>query len=311
MKPDDLRNLGIVRIGANCPPGEETTVVVVGVPRSGTSMIASALKQLDVHLGDEIDNSVFEDRAIAAAIEGGDMDRFRAIVRQYNTDHSVWGFKRPKAFTKLGEILGELRNPRIVVTMRDCVAIAVRNSKSVYHDEVEGIRRAAQATIAALDALDRVDCPVLMVSYEKAMSNPKKFTRQLAAFCGLTPTPEVIGDVVDVLKNGPELYLSNARLIYDGAYTIDAGRVRGWVASNQRIPEIEIRKGEDVVSIFRPNLPAVLPDDLTLEPGMRAAGFDVALEDSASSVVLQIRNTVFRLRRDKTPEQVTHGTTKS
>lgn len=297
MLPDELKNLGIVRIGDNSPPGAETTVVVVGVPRSGTSMVAAVLRQLGVHLGDEIDTSVFEDRAIADAIESGDMDGFRRIVADRNARHGLWGFKRPKAFTRLDDILKELRNPRIVVTMRDCVAIAVRNSKSVYHDEVEGVRRAAQATVAALDALEGVDAPTLMVSYEKAMSNPKKFARHLAAFCGLAPTSEQVQEVVTVMKNGPELYLRNARLIYDGAYVAVDGRLRGWVSSNAAIPEVEIRKGDDVISTIRPGLPVNVPDEVELEPGIRAAGFDIAFDGPVKNVVLQIRNTVFRLRR--------------
>ena len=300
MQTADLRNLGIVRIGDNCRPGGQTTIVVVGVPRSGTSMVASVLKQFGIHLGDEIDSSVFEDRAIAGAIDRGDMDAFRSIVEDYNAGHRIWGFKRPKAFSRLDDILKELRNPRIVVTMRDCVAIAVRNSKSVYHDETEGIRRAAQATVAAVDALEDVTCPVLMVSYEKAMSNPKKFARQLAAFCGLAPSPEMIQDVVAVMKNGPELYLKNARLVYEGGYSAAGGRLKGWIMSNAAIPEIEIRSGGKVLKSFTPDLPAEPPEATEVPGGTRIAGFDVALDDPPEDIILQVKNTVFQLKAEAT-----------
>jgi Sulfotransferase family len=297
MQLDDLRNLGLVRMGDNCTPGAETTIVVVGVPRSGTSMVAAVLRQLGVHLGDETDTSVFEDRAIAAAIDQGDMEAFRKIVADNNSNHTVWGFKRPKALAKLHDIVRDLRNPRIVVTMRDCVAIAVRNSKSVYHDEIEGIRKAAQATVAALGALEGITCPVLMVSYEKAMGNPRKFTRQLAAFCGLTPSQEEIQAVVPVMKNGPELYLQNARLIYDGAFTVEGGRIRGWVMSNSAMPEIDVRNGTTLVASFRPDLPADVPAGYDAPPGVRFAGFDITLGEAGGDVILQVRNTVLRLRR--------------
>ena len=298
MQTDDLRNLGIVRIGDNCRPGEQTTIVVVGVPRSGTSMIASVLKQFGVHLGDEIDTSVFEDRTIAKAVDSGDMEAFRTIVEDYNASHRIWGFKRPKAFSHLDEILKVLRNPRIVVTMRDCVAIAVRNSKSVYHDEVGGIRRAAQATLAAIDALGDVTCPMLMVSYEKAITNPKTFARQLASFCGLAPSPEMIQDVVNVMKNGPELYLKNARLIYDGSYSAEAGHLKGWIMSNSVIPEIEIRSSGKVLKSFRPDLPAEPPEGADMSGGMRIAGFEIAADGLPDDIVLQVKNTVFQLQAE-------------
>ena len=64
------------------------------------------------------------------------------------------------------------------------------------------------------------------------MSNPKKFARQLAAFCGLTPSPEMIQDVVAVMKNGPDLYLKNARLVYEGGYSAAGGRLKGWIMRN-------------------------------------------------------------------------------
>ena len=250
-------------------------------------------------MGDETDSSVFEDRAIAAAIDGEDFDAFAKIVKNYDAQHKVWGFKRPKAFIRLDNILKGLRNPRIIVTMRDCVAIAVRNNKSVYHGEVEGVHRAAKATLAALDALDGANCPILMVSYEKAMSNPKKFSRQVAAFCGLAAPPDMIQSIVEVMKNGPEIYLQNARLVYEGTYSAGNGKVSGWIMSNAAIPEIEILKDGKILKTFMPTLPATHPSGSKLPKGMQIAGFAEDYGDAKGAIVLRVRNTVFELSEVK------------
>ena len=52
-------------------PPEERTFIVIGLARGGTTMVARLLDAFGVHMGDEADNPVVEDRRIAAAIEDG------------------------------------------------------------------------------------------------------------------------------------------------------------------------------------------------------------------------------------------------
>ena len=64
----ELRNRGFSVLRATAPT-DTATIIVVGVARSGTSMVASALRAMGVFLGDQVHDSVYEDIEIAAALE--------------------------------------------------------------------------------------------------------------------------------------------------------------------------------------------------------------------------------------------------
>lgn len=298
MLADSLDNDGIIKIGEDCGPNESTTIIVTGVGRSGTSMVAAALLELKVYMGSGLDSSVFEDVRLANALESDNVEELRTLIATNNQAHSTWGFKRPKAFAKVEKLVPELRNPRIVMTLRDPAAIAVRNSKSAYHDLWRGVHIAAKLTRAALAALDNVNCPVLLVSYEKAMTNRAAFLQRLAIFCGLQPTQARLSAAESVMQNGPALYLQNARIIYDGSFKIENGRLRGWIASNTAIPMCELCIGGEVIQTFKPGLRV----DVAPRTGegwlLKAAGFEVPLPEGMGEAFVRVQGSTFCL----TPE---------
>lgn len=298
MNLDSLKNDGLITTRTDNPPGEPTTIVVVGVPRSGTSMVGAALRALGVFIGDEIDTSVFEDRRLFGAFESGNADQVREVVEDYNGRHRTWGFKRPKAFARLDELLSELRNPRLIVTFRDPVAIAVRNSKSVYADPIQGVRSSARAALAVISAIEQADCPVMMVSYEKAMSNRKAFVRRLTAFCGLPYGPEQLEAVRGVMTNGPEFYLSNARLIYEGQFSVAKGRVAGWIMTNSQTPELGLFKDGEQIGTIQPEASEDIPEGIECKPGFQIARFDEKAGTRATkNLELRVANTTFALTK--------------
>lgn len=298
MNLDSLKNDGMITTLTDNQPGEPTTIVVVGVPRSGTSMVGAALQALGVFIGDEIDTSVFEDRRLFGAFESGNEEEVRAVVSDYNSRHATWGFKRPKAFARLDELLAQLRNPRLIVTFRDPVAIAVRNSKSVYADPIKGVRQSARAAMAVISAIEQVDCPAMLVSYEKAMSNKKAFIRRLTSFCGLPYSQEVLEKLRGVMTNGPEFYLSNARLIYEGEFSVKKGRVEGWIMTNAQTPTLGLFKdGEEILTI-RPKVSEDAPEGVERKPGFQIARFDEKAGTRATrNLEMRVANTTFALTK--------------
>src|SRR5688572_21236041 len=122
----NLTNFGLLRT-ADIELGLPATVIVVGLPRSGTSMIAAVLRALDVYIGTEIDGAVFEDRQFAAALASGHPEELARLIDERNAAHAIWGFKRPEAYRQLELLIPLCRNPRVIVTFRDILAIALRN----------------------------------------------------------------------------------------------------------------------------------------------------------------------------------------
>jgi hypothetical protein len=212
----DLRNSGLVLVGDQDAPGQRAgaarTLIVVGVARSGTTMVATVLHCLGVHLGDQVGLDVYEDLEAAAVLEQ-DEPALRSLIARKNREHRVWGFKRPEAFRTLDPARMDLfRAPHVLATFRDPVAIAERNRISMHEDFLAALRRAARSTRQLVRWTALLRCPVLMISYEKAMSSPERFVDAVIAFCGLTPTPEQRRAAIASVESGPSSYLIGSRI---------------------------------------------------------------------------------------------------
>ena len=100
--------------------------------------------------------------------------------------HERWGFKRPNVLQRLGrEGLALFREPRVILCLRDPVALAQR---SVIADGVtleEALCNARRQVDGAMEIAKTIDCPTLLVSFEKAKADRDGFLAELFGFCGL------------------------------------------------------------------------------------------------------------------------------
>lgn len=200
-----LRNDGISILGDNDSPTSRT-IIIVGLPRSGTSMPAKALYDLGVWMGDRIDTSVFEDVRLAEALEKKTED-LSGVIEDYNNRFDIWGFKRPMAFRQLPKHINEFRNPRILVMFRDPLAIAKRNNISVDIPLHTALQDSAKQISELVEFSINIDAPKMFVSYEKAMLSPENFTKAIAQFAGCKPTPEDLKNAISNIQNSPKNYL--------------------------------------------------------------------------------------------------------
>lgn len=223
-----LVNWGIAEINP-APFTGQATIVIAGLTRSGTSMIGSLLHCLGVPLGEKFDKAVFEDVELARLLEGGDDGGFQKAVAARNSAHRVWGFKRPNAYRRLEHIVGQLRQPRLIVLFRDVLAIAMRNHVSMQMEILSTLPRYIEEYRALADNLAKVKCPALLVSYEKFTQFPEQSIMRVAEFCGLEIGPEKLEQAVSVIANGPDIYLQSSRLRYRGHVDrVVNGRMCGW-----------------------------------------------------------------------------------
>jgi hypothetical protein len=205
---DQLQNSGIVLLN-DVPAPDQTTVLVVGVPRSGTTMIAKTLGRLGIYLGADIDQSISEDMRLAHALEGAPAT-LPSIIDAYNAAHDVWAFKRPTAYQTIDPSM--FRNPRLVIPFRDPVAIARREELSMTFDFREHLIRATRwsADLAAFALGQSV--PVMLVSYEKAIGAPKRFVSDLARFTGISPSWLQMRAARASIRPSPADYVANSQI---------------------------------------------------------------------------------------------------
>ena len=223
-----LYNKGVLAINMPDVLPEEKTVIVLGVARGGTSMVAGALHHLGVSMGEKL-SAVYEDLVLSGAVEQDRIEDIASIIAHRNAARSIWGWKRPSAIKHVEAWHGKFRNPFYIVVFRDLFAIANRNRISMLSDVVVNMHDASRQFNLILDFIAGLKDPMLLVSYEKAMIDPPYFVSNLRDFVG-TGDEASIGAAVGFIEPNPEVYLKGSR-ITDAKGVLDIARgdrISGW-----------------------------------------------------------------------------------
>jgi hypothetical protein len=280
MRDDDLTNRGVI---INRPAGPSVrggrTLIVTGLYRSGTSLVAAILRHPGIFMGRQINDAVIEDEEVGAALHSGDDGALRRLIDERNASHGTWGFKIPQVHTDLRpEQLALFDNAHLIVTFRDIAAIAVRNSLSEYRDAMTALRDAVGQLAGLVAYLDSVSAPSLLLSYEKALIFPGDFVDALLLFSGLPSDAAVRGRLVGLVEPNRKAYFSRARRIYRGRIDGFAhGCVLGWcqrIGSNDPV-RLELFIDDRLVRSFLADV--LLKNLLDAEVGAGAHGFVVDL----------------------------------
>lgn len=237
MQDSPRANGGLITLNSPPPSGdaaaaaEATTLLVSGLARSGTSMVARVLQLAGVPMGTLMDDVVFEDNEIAKLLAEPDNQGLRQIIARRNGAHRIWGFKRPEIQTWLTTERFQLfRKPKVILTFRDPVAISRRNAVAEYIEEQIAFRMAIDGTVELGKFIQRLPCPALLVSYEKVIVTPTNFVNGLLAFCGLTVSDEAREAMIAAIEASPEKYMRGAALRFRGVIdgVSSSRRLFGW-----------------------------------------------------------------------------------
>ncbi|WP_444921191.1 hypothetical protein ACJJID_01575 [Microbulbifer sp. CnH-101-G] len=264
MSFNSLVNKGVIVLN---PPTEDVnrTVVVIGVARGGTSIVAGALHALGLHMGDRCHAPVYEDLRLSLAFEGRGEEQLVDVVREYNATYNVWGWKRPSILNQAKMVESKLRNPQFIFVFRDLFSVANRNSISMKQDIKHGLRNALDDYSLMLDFLEKTKCPTMMVSSDKLIRHKEDFVKELIIFTGLNPTNDQYNKALQFISPDPIDYLDKTRITKSrGGVNMDllkTGLLRGWARGlhhlNPVVVEVEVN-GKNVASaeanIYREHL---------------------------------------------------------
>ena len=224
----DLVNKGCI---LNQPLADQgRTLIVTGLQRSGTSVVAAILHHAGVFIGNEINDAVYEDEAIGRVLLARDIGALRRIVAERNERYPRWGFKRPLLHEELtAEQLSLFDRPRVIVTFRDPVSMAVRTSLSEYQDPLQVLADVAARQADLLRFVGTLRCPNLLLSYEKILAFPGEFTDAILGFCGILPSDELRARLLALVEPNRPRYLAIARRRFDGLIEgVRGGQLYGW-----------------------------------------------------------------------------------
>lgn len=244
-----------------CDDLSERTVIVLGVARGGTSMVAGALSRLGVHMGDGINEIVYEDLTFSRAVESRDQRQVRSIIKDRNERFRIWGWKRPASLYYIDALESQFRNPVYIVVFRDVFAIANRNRLSMTTDVVANMRRNLQEYLKLIEFLAKSSAPCMLVSYDKALSNKEAFVRHLAKFIGVDDGESVRSAIKSIRPATPR-YLNGTRITRSVGCVdkVSPDCISGWARYRRTRNPIEVQlliNGQEVMqtkaNIFRPD----------------------------------------------------------
>lgn len=187
-----------------CPAA--ATIAVTGAGRSGTTMVARLLLALGLPRMGDVANTVLESPAINEAARSDDLAAFARICREMDARHPKWAFKSPKLRNHLDTFAGAMRAPRLIVVMRDPVAIAVRRETVTGVEVRAALKAAAQENLRLATRLETIEVPALVLSYEKALQGPQRIVRHIAGFAGVAVDDAAVADLAALIENGDPAY---------------------------------------------------------------------------------------------------------
>ncbi|OYV42543.1 MAG: hypothetical protein B7Z75_12345 [Acidocella sp. 20-57-95] len=246
-------------------------------------------------MGNTKNRAVYEDEEFVQSLLFFDHLRLKELIEDRNAKHHKWGVKFPSLQIHLMPLqLLQFRNPHRVVVMRDAVATASRAFSS--DPEAGSIKDALlnilQQTSDLMNFIMRVECPVLLISYEKLIAVPDEVIGTLSAFCGIELNDETRLRAKHAIEPNNKAYI---RLFHnqwlghlDG---IDNNCLIGWCCAGENAApvDVELRANGKVLAFARANLFRQDLLDAGIGDGRFSFKIDIAGLKLTRKSVLQVR----------------------
>lgn len=258
---EDLQNTGIWALHSSDKQTHSgSTVVITGLGRSGTSMLAQTLQTAGLPIGNELAIGTYEDQFLAQLLRRSQRGELVRLIKERNRCHDQWGLKLPSHLVLQARFLKLLREPVLVVIFRDNLAIAGRRTisrgDSLLHELME-IQKESHRLIRQITS-SRL--PALLISYEKALLSPGLLIDSLDRFLGLNLDNKQRSQCLANIKASPAIYRREVRNLTDQRGRVEhvtINEVAGWAFSTtaHSEPMLELRVNGIFTQYITPNLP--------------------------------------------------------
>ena len=161
------------------------TLVILGTPRGGTTMIAGLAQRCGVDIGENLPDNL-EDPDFAE----NDHERIRRAIRERNRSKSLWGWKFPRAAAYLEAVQEKLVNPHYVIVWRDIYSASLRRVVKG-EDQIAALNWAQSIQRQNLDLMKKLNGPVLLISYARAIAEPSSVANDICDFIDVQPAYDI------------------------------------------------------------------------------------------------------------------------
>ncbi|MGR5270007.1 hypothetical protein ACPV5R_19900 [Vibrio astriarenae] len=305
MSIESLSNKGVAILRPKLEQSEKT-LIVVGVARGGTSIVAGCLYHLGIAMGGATD-PVYEDLRLSLAFEKQSKEKFVDVIQHYNSQNSVWAWKRPSTLHSLSYIARKVRNPHFIFVFRDMLSVANRNTLSMHKGVAWGLQQAQDDYKKIIKFIGKSGHPALLVSSEKVVKYKEEFVQALSDFSGVESSPSQVSAALEFITPNPTKYLEATRLTKARGQIdikrLRTGVVKGWAcyAVNHGVVQVEIVVNGNIVDTQTANR----FEAQYKKPGLHPTGecgfeFDLKSLDvtPADKLEVRVRGDVVNLHSD-------------
>src|SRR5437588_9464001 len=100
------------------PAERQYTVIILGMPRGGTTVVAGVAQRCGLFIGSKLPINLEDPDFSHVPIQ-----TMRESIAKRNETFDAWGWKYPAAARYVDKLIPDLRNPRLIVVWRDLVAV--------------------------------------------------------------------------------------------------------------------------------------------------------------------------------------------
>lgn len=234
---------------------------MLGMHRSGTSLVAGILHALGVNMGTTAGGERWEGKhwsnptghfenpafvELDQRILGGDATGIRGAPHWQDLDRRggsfaeeidrllaasrapLWGWKDPWTVLTLPLFLPKLTAPHFIIVRRpkDEVIGSLRKRSSMHDEEIGSLYDLYEARLAEYERR-LPPLPVLSVHYHEVLEQPRAAIDRLIGFLALRPTREELERAFGMVLNGPALRAESRRIARTGL--LEFPRWAGWI----------------------------------------------------------------------------------
>ncbi|MEY4768075.1 MAG: hypothetical protein RL637_714 [Pseudomonadota bacterium] len=251
--PADFDNSGFCLFNELANSFPHKTIIVIGIERSGTSMIAGVLAKLGIFMGNT-QSHTYEDHEMAECLRMNDYAKAQQIIQQRNQLYPIWGFKKPSLKLLNPRWQKLFRDPIYIVVFRDILAIANRRTIGNGSDLFTNMNRALYYYLKINQFIDHTERPVLAVSYEKALFNPELLVKSIADFIGIVDQ-KAMQKAIDFIQPSPIEYriaATSHKEWLGHIETVSATTITGWAFRCYQKESVKViltlATGEELIS---------------------------------------------------------------
>lgn len=170
-------------------------VVILSLPRSGSSLLAGILHDSGIPMGESFqkpdDNNptgYFEDLRLKRSLTVHHNKKFRKYINYRNDKDNIWGMKTPEMSGRLHPVEDEFRDLRVIHLKRP-ILDSLKSLKKYYHNARKAL---SDLTERKFEDLRNLDAPVLEIEFYDLLDEPEETYREICDFLDIDPDMEAL-----------------------------------------------------------------------------------------------------------------------